>query len=69
MPAAYELICNSTATKTPSHKEKVSDMDNMYYISQDDPNLLDEKIWGNDRDADKSVSTPYGDSENSVIVI
>jgi len=44
MPAAYELICNSTATKTPSHKEKVSDMDNMYYISQDDPNLLDDKI-------------------------
>jgi len=31
--------------------------------------LLDERIWGNDRDADKSVSTPYGDSENSVIVV
>jgi 1,4-alpha-glucan branching enzyme len=31
--------------------------------------LLDEKIWANDKDADKSVSSPYGDSENSVIVI
>ena len=31
--------------------------------------LLDEKIWGNERDADKSVPTPYGDSENSIIVI
>ena len=31
--------------------------------------LLDKKIWKNERDADKSVSTPYGDSENSVIVI
>ena len=31
--------------------------------------LLDEKIWGNDSDADKSVFSPYGDSENSVIVI
>ncbi|MGV7223377.1 MAG: isoamylase early set domain-containing protein [Nitrospinales bacterium] len=31
--------------------------------------LLDEKIWENDRDADKSVPTPYGDSDNSVIVI
>jgi hypothetical protein len=31
--------------------------------------LLDEKIWGNDSDADKLVSSPYGDSENSVIVI
>jgi hypothetical protein len=29
--------------------------------------LLDEKIWGNERDADKSVPTPYGDSENSII--
>ena len=31
--------------------------------------LLDKKIWENDSDADKSVPTPYGDSENSVIVI
>jgi 1,4-alpha-glucan branching enzyme len=31
--------------------------------------LLDKKIWENDRDTDKSVFSPYGDSENSVIVI
>jgi len=31
--------------------------------------LLDEKIWGNDINADKSIPSPYGDSENSVIVI
>ncbi|MDH3956138.1 MAG: isoamylase early set domain-containing protein [Desulfobacteraceae bacterium] len=31
--------------------------------------LLDEKIWKNEKDADKSVLTPYGDSENSIIVI
>ena len=31
--------------------------------------LLDQKIWENERDADKSVPTPYGDSENSVIII
>ena len=31
--------------------------------------LLDEKFWENERDADKSVSSPYEDSENSVIVI
>ena len=31
--------------------------------------LLDKKIWQNERDADKSIPTPYGDSENSVIVI
>ena len=31
--------------------------------------LLDGKVWENERDADKSVSSPYGDSENSVIVI
>ena len=31
--------------------------------------LLDENTWGNDQDADKSVSSPYGDSENSVIVV
>ncbi len=31
--------------------------------------LLDQKIWENERDVDKSVSSPYGDSENSVIVI
>ncbi|MGB5747038.1 MAG: isoamylase early set domain-containing protein [Desulfobacterales bacterium] len=31
--------------------------------------LLDKKIWKNESDADKSVPTPYGDSENSVIII
>ena len=31
--------------------------------------LLDKKIWENEIDADKSVSSPYGDSENFVIVI
>ena len=31
--------------------------------------LLDEKIWKNEQDADKSVVSPYGDSENPVIVI
>ena len=31
--------------------------------------LLDKKIWINESDADKSVPTPYGDSENSVIII
>ena len=31
--------------------------------------LLDKKTWENETDADKSVLTPYGDSENSVIVI
>ena len=31
--------------------------------------LLGEKIWENERYADKSAPTPYGDSENSVIVI
>ena len=31
--------------------------------------LLDKKIWENEKDADKSVPTPYGDSENSVIVV
>jgi 1,4-alpha-glucan branching enzyme len=31
--------------------------------------VLDQKIWQNESDADKSVPTPYGDSENSVIVI
>jgi len=31
--------------------------------------LLDKKIWENERDADKLIPTPYGDSENSVIVI
>jgi len=31
--------------------------------------LLDQKIWENEKDADKSVPTPYGDSENSVIVV
>jgi len=31
--------------------------------------LLDKKVWGNEKDADKSVPTPYGDSENSVVII
>ena len=31
--------------------------------------LLDKKTWENETDADKSVPTPYGDSENSVIII
>ena len=31
--------------------------------------LLDKKIWENERDADKSVPSPYGDSDNSVIII
>ena len=31
--------------------------------------LLDETTWENDSDADRYVATPYGDSENSVIVI
>ena len=31
--------------------------------------LLDKEIWENEKDADKSVPTPFGDSENSVIVI
>lgn len=31
--------------------------------------LLDKKSWENDADADKFIPTPYGDSENSVIVL
>ena len=31
--------------------------------------LLDEGIWQNDPSADKLVPSPYGDSENSVVVI
>ena len=31
--------------------------------------LLDNKIWQNDGDADKFVSTPFEDSENSVIAL
>jgi len=31
--------------------------------------LLDNRIWQNDGDADKFVTTPYGDSENSVIAL
>lgn len=30
--------------------------------------LIDEKTWENDGEADKYVRTPYGDSENSVVV-
>ncbi len=31
--------------------------------------LLDQQIWENDSDADGAATTPYEDSENSVIVI
>ncbi|MBW2569378.1 MAG: isoamylase early set domain-containing protein [Deltaproteobacteria bacterium] len=31
--------------------------------------LMDDKIWGNDEGADKYVSHPYGDGENSVVVL
>ena len=31
--------------------------------------LLDNRNWQNDGDADKFVPTPFGDSDNSVIVI
>jgi 1,4-alpha-glucan branching enzyme len=31
--------------------------------------LVDEREWENDGDADKFISTPYGNSENSVIVL
>jgi len=31
--------------------------------------LLDKKSWENDMDADKFVPTPFGDSENSVVVV
>ena len=31
--------------------------------------LIDDTNWENDVDADKYVPTPYGDSENSVVVI
>ncbi len=31
--------------------------------------LLDSEIWENESDADKSTPTPFGDGENSVIVI
>jgi 1,4-alpha-glucan branching enzyme len=31
--------------------------------------LLDKKTWENETDADKTVPTQYGDSENSVIII
>jgi len=31
--------------------------------------LLDKKIWNNDREADRFVPTPFGDSENCVIVL
>ena len=31
--------------------------------------LLDKKNWQNDADADNFAPTPYGDSENSVIVL
>lgn len=31
--------------------------------------LLDKNTWENENDADRSVLTPYGDSQNSVIVI
>ena len=31
--------------------------------------LLDDEIWENDGEADKYVSHPYGDGENSVVVL
>ncbi len=31
--------------------------------------LLDDEIWKNDEKADKYVPNPYGDSENSVVVL
>jgi len=31
--------------------------------------LLDKKNWENDIEADKFVITPFGDSENSVVVL
>ena len=31
--------------------------------------LLDDKTWENDGEADKYVSHPYGDGENSVVVL
>ena len=31
--------------------------------------LLDQKKWENDNEADKFVVSPFGDSENSVIVL
>jgi 1,4-alpha-glucan branching enzyme len=31
--------------------------------------LLDDKVWENDGEADKYVSHPYGDGENSVVVV
>jgi hypothetical protein len=31
--------------------------------------LIDEMIWENDWQADKYVSSPYGDCDNSVVVV
>ena len=31
--------------------------------------LLDDKTWENDCEADRYAPTPYGDSENSVVVL
>ncbi|MEA3428711.1 MAG: isoamylase early set domain-containing protein [Thermodesulfobacteriota bacterium] len=31
--------------------------------------LLDDEIWENDEEADKHVLHPYGDGENSVVVL
>ena len=31
--------------------------------------LLDDEIWENDGEADKYVSHPYGDGENSVVIL
>ena len=31
--------------------------------------LLDKKDWQNDADADDFAPTPYGDSENSIVVL
>jgi len=31
--------------------------------------LIDESKWVNDWNADKNVKSPYGDSDNSVVVV
>ena len=31
--------------------------------------LLDKAVWHTDREADKYASTPYADSQNSVVVV
>ena len=31
--------------------------------------LVDESVWENDWDADRYLPTPYGSSENSVVIV